>query len=158
VRLVVGALPYAALPDPLTAAGNIDLRAGLEVRWGAVNAGGSILLPSSDTPAIPSGWPRRVRFRPILPDQGADGTSGDTDADGTRDWDEWWLDPDDTMDDPWFAALARGPLVPALPPSQSDDQPWPFDPAEVPAGPRGPWQPDLDRSNLVQLATMGPVP
>jgi len=156
VRFVVAALPYRGLRGPLAAVGDIDLRSGLEAKWGPVTAGGSILLPATDSPAVPSGWPRREGFRQLVPDADSDGTDEDTDADGTRDWDEWWTDPDDTLDDPWFAAFARGTLDPAPPPPQTDDQPWPFDPAAVPTGPSGLWRPDTDRSTLLQSAS-GPL-
>ena len=158
VRAVLTDPPYRKARGPLLTAGDIDLRSGLEARWGIVAARRDIWIPSPSSPAVPSGWPRRAPARPILPDEDGDGTAEDTDADGTSDWNEWWASPDDTLEDPWFFASAGRSLVPASSSSSPDELPWPFDPADLPAGPGGPYDPDADRSDLLQNASFDPVP
>lgn len=159
LRGVLADPPYVALGTAaLFAGGVIDLRSGLETRWGTAAARGDVLVPDAASPASPSGWPRLAAGQVLVPDTDGDGTDDDTDGDGRADWLEWWSDVDDTMEDPWFFAVAGGAILPAVPAAGPDDLPWPFDAAQVPAGSSGPWEPDTDRSNLMQAASIDPVP
>jgi len=158
VKAVLADPPYRKACGPLLAAGDVDLRSGLEARWGIAAAGRDLFLPPASSAAAPSGWPRRGLRRFLLPDENGDGTLDDTDADGTGDWPEWWNQPDDTIEDPWFFASAGGSLPGASPAPVPDHLPWPFDPSNVPSGPIGPYDPDEDRSNAIQASTFGLVP